>query len=574
LINPNDKSIAALFSPEENRFPTGVLDDSQMYALEKLGMVKDLLCWREICGRAKSIEKLAIKDRGSALRRSQFLIKYLRRNIERLKEMDKSGSDLLQNIKFLPVRLTPPASYTLSWKGGEFHTIEFRSPDELFLLKDVNLIGSSCLIVDDTEQSGCGHMEVLGNVLGFSHRRPSCHQVLQQLEITRESNADDKTNITVCKQVYKHLNDELAKNRDVSVITKLKNTAWLFLHGTFVEYRKIALEWKGYAVPFLYSVPDEYKREFVELLKVTGIKEIFRPCDFLEALDSLQGSKQDSRLTPEDIKLVVTLINELRYQSDDLVKQRVGTIPLPDAQGVLCNSKDLTIPERFQVKYVGNERYIHSDINRNIALKLGAKPLRARRREKYGKTMSMSFGQFEKLTDRIKNILESYPRDVGILKELVQNADDAKATEVQFIYDKRTLPHKRVLQTNANEIQGPALCVYNNKYFSEDDLNGICKLGIGSKRDDPAKTGQYGIGFNAVYHLTDCPSFLSDDNTLCILDPHCEYSPESTQEAPGGRYNNIDHDFKDIFSDTVSGYTLETSVIIFLCKAPLCFDFH
>ena len=555
LINPNDKSIAALFSPEENRFPTGVLDDSQMYALEKLGMVKDLLCWREICGRAKSIEKLAIKDRGSALRRSQFLIKYLRRNIERLKDMeDKSDSHLLQDIKFLPVRLTPPATYTLPWKGAEFHTTEFRSPNDLFLLKDVNLIGSSCLIVDDTDQSGCGRMEVLKSVLGFSHRRPSCQQVLQQLEITRESNADDKTKITVCKRVYKHLNDELAKNRDVSVITKLKNTAWLFLHGKFVENRKIALEWKGYAVPFLYSVPDEYKRAFVELIKVTGIKEMFRPSDFLEALDLLWESKQDSRLMPEDIKLVVTLINELRNQSDNLVKHRVGTIPLPDAQGVLCNSKDLTIPENFHVKYVGNERYIHSDMNRNIALKLGAKPLHARRREKYGNAMSMSFGQFEKLTDRIKNILYSYPRDVGILKELVQNADDANATEIQFIYDKRTLPHERVLQTNANEVQGPALCVYNNKYFSQDDFNGICKLGIGSKQDDPAKTGQYGIGFNAVYHLTDCPSFLSDDNTLCILDPHCEYSPEATPEAPGGRYNNIDDDFKDIFSDTVSGY--------------------
>jgi sacsin len=327
------------------------------------------------------------------------------------------------------------------------------------------------------------------------------------------------------------------------------------------------LEWKGYAVPFLYSVPDEYKQEFVELLKVTGIKEMFTPSDFLEALDSLQGSKQDSRLTPEDIKLVVTLSTGLRNQSDNLVKQRVGTIPLPDAQGVLCNSEDLTIPESFQVRYAGNERYIHPDINQNIALKLGAKQLRARRREKYGESFgqfeklniaygkyAVRFGQFEKLTDRIKSILDSYPRDVGILKELVQNADDAKATEIQFIYDKRTLPHKRVLQNNAKKIQGPALCVYNNKYFSEDDFNGICKLGIGSKRDDPAKTGQYGIGFNAVYHLTDCPSFLSDDNTLCILDPHCEYSPEATPEAPGGRYNKIDHDFKDIFSDTVSGY--------------------
>ena len=133
--------------------------------------------------------------------------------------------------------------------------------------------------------------------------------------------------------------------------------------------------------------------------------------------------------------------------------------------------------------------------------------MRTRRREKYGNALSISFGQFEKLTDRIKNILDTYPCDVGILKELVQNADDAEATEVHFIYDMRTLPHERVLQDNASEIQGPALCVYNNKYFSEEDFDGICKLGIGSKRDDPEKTGsiwnriQRGIPFNGLPKL-------------------------------------------------------------------------
>ena len=556
LINPKAETIAMLYSPEENRFPTGELDDSQLYALEKLGMVKDLLSWQEICGRAKSVEDMAMNDREKALQRSRFLIKYLRCKIESLKEnQGMLGSQLLQDIKFLPVHLIPPASYTLPWKGAEFHTIEFRSPNNLFLLKDVNLIGSSCLIADDTDdQSGCGSLQGLKSVLGFSQRRPSCEQVLQQLEIARDSNANDKVKITVCEQAYKHLNDELSKNPNCSVIEKLKNMAWLFLRGKFVENRKIALGWEGYAVPFLYRVPVKYQRDYQKLLELTGIKKMFTSNDFLEALDSLWKSKQDSYLTPEDIKLVVTLINELKNNFDNSVKHRVGTIPLPDTKRVLSNSEDLTIPESFQVKYEGDESYIHADINRNVALKLGAKPLRARRREKYGNTMSISFGQFEKLTDRIKNILNSYPCDVGILKELVQNADDAKATEIQFIYDKRTLSHERVLQNNATEIQGPALCVYNNKYFSEEDFNGICKLGIGSKQDDPAKTGQYGIGFNAVYHLTDCPSFLSDDKILCILDPHCDYSPEATPDAPGGRYNNIDDDFKDIFSDTVSGY--------------------
>ena len=556
LINPTVELIRVLYSPVEHRFPSEKLDDRQMYALDKLGMIKEL-CWQEISGRAKSIEELAINDREAALQRSRFLIEYLRCNIERLKKSeDESSGHILQDIKFLPARLTPPAFYRLPWKGADFFTTEFRSPNELFLPKRDNiLIGSACLIVDDTEQSGCGSLDPLEHVLGFSQRLPSCPQVLQQLEITRESVAENNLKIDVCKRVYKLLNDEVANNEDV--IAMLESMAWMFIDGEFVENKKIALEWKGDAVPFLHSVPDEYKREFQTLLELTRIKKKFTTIDFLEALDSLREAKKDSSLTPEAIKLVITLINELKYSSDDSVQQRVGTIPLPDTQGLLCDSGDLTIPESFLVKYAGDERYIHSDITQSIAFKLGAKQLRTRRREKYGNSLGMSFGQFEKLTDRIKNILNSYPCDVGILKELVQNADDAKATEVQFIYDKRTLAHERVLQNNANEVQGPALCVYNNKFFSEDDFNGICKLGIGSKQNDPSKTGQYGIGFNAVYHLTDCPSFLSNDDTLCILDPHCKYSPEATQDAPGGRYSNIDNDFKDVFSDTVSGYLVD-----------------
>ena len=554
LINPKIKSIAEMYSPDENRFPIGELDDSQLYELEKLGMVKDL-SWEEICVRAKSIEDLVMNDRRQeALQRSRYLIKYLRCNIERLKEQEGlSDSRPLQSVKFLPVLLTPPKCYTLPWKG-EFPTTEFRSPDDLFLPEDVTLVGSSCLIVDDSEESGCGRLEVINDVLGFSKRRPSCEQVLEQLEITREANGENKIKNTVCKRVYEHLDIELKNNRDYEVIEKLQNMTWLLLEERFVENEKIALEWKGYAVPFLYTVPDEYKRDFPKLLEVTGIKKRFKPGDFLNALDSLRDEKQDSCLTQNDIKLVVTLINELKDTTDTVVKERVGTIPLPDDKGVLCNSEDLTIPENFEVKYLGSERYIHSDLTHQIAWQLGAKRLRTRVRKKYANSMSMSFGQFEKLTDRIKNILESYPCDVGILKELVQNADDAEATEVHFIYDKRTLKHERVLQHNPKEIQGPALCVYNNKYFSEDDFNGICKLGIGSKRDDPEKTGQYGIGFNAVYHLTDCPSFLSNDDTLVILDPHCEYSPEAVPDAPGGRYNNIDDRFEEMFSDTCSGY--------------------
>jgi hypothetical protein len=46
---------------------------------------------------------------------------------------------------------------------------------------------------------------------------------------------------------------------------------------------------------------------------------------------------------------------------------------------------------------------------------------------------SKEFGQHEELITRINRILSGYPCDAGILKELVQNADDAKANEVHIV---------------------------------------------------------------------------------------------------------------------------------------------
>jgi len=39
---------------------------------------------------------------------------------------------------------------------------------------------------------------------------------------------------------------------------------------------------------------------------------------------------------------------------------------------------------------------------------------------------------------RIRAILEQYP-EFSVLNELLQNADDAKATKIQFLFDKRTV---------------------------------------------------------------------------------------------------------------------------------------
>ncbi|KIM76676.1 hypothetical protein PILCRDRAFT_12560 [Piloderma croceum F 1598] len=52
----------------------------------------------------------------------------------------------------------------------------------------------------------------------------------------------------------------------------------------------------------------------------------------------------------------------------------------------------------------------------------------------------MDFGEKLSPTVAISSILSSYPFSVGLLRELLQNSDDAKASKQIFVLDLRTHP--------------------------------------------------------------------------------------------------------------------------------------
>ena len=157
-----------------------------------------------------------------------------------------------------------------------------------------------------------------------------------------------------------------------------------------------------------------------------------------------------------------------------------------------------------------------------------------------------------------------------ILNELLQNADDAEATEICFIKDTRQHPDERVFGDSWKPLQGPALCVYNNKPFTKADIEGIQNLGEGSKGDDPNKTGQYGVGFNVVYHLTDVPSFASSGeeigDVLCVFDPLCKYVPRASPREPGRMFKattKLKGMFPDVFSCYLEGHVSSRNSTMF-----------
>uniref|UniRef100_A0A5B7BLQ3 Sacsin/Nov domain-containing protein n=2 Tax=Davidia involucrata TaxID=16924 RepID=A0A5B7BLQ3_DAVIN len=102
------------------------------------------------------------------------------------------------------------------------------------------------------------------------------------------------------------------------------------------------------------------------------------------------------------------------------------------------------------------------------------------------------FGQKVDLTRRIREVLLNYPEGTTVLKELIQNADDAGATKVCLCLDRRVHDSHSLLSEKLAQWQGPALLAYNNAEFTEDDFVSISRIGGSSKHSQAWKTGRFG----------------------------------------------------------------------------------
>ena len=147
-----------------------------------------------------------------------------------------------------------------------------------------------------------------------------------------------------------------------------------------------------------------------------------------------------------------------------------------------------------------------------------------------------SFYQSEPLIARLRGIIRDYPEGVGIIKELIQNADDAKATRVEITLDWRYHQGKMLPDERMVKLMGPAMLVYNNQVFTDKDFDSIRSLGQSEKAQDLHKTGRFGVGFNAIYHVTDYPSFVSRDRII-FFDPHGAAIPATSRQEPGREWN-------------------------------------
>jgi hypothetical protein len=94
-----------------------------------------------------------------------------------------------------------------------------------------------------------------------------------------------------------------------------------------------------------------------------------------------------------------------------------------------------------------------------------------------------------------------YPDEAHFIYELLQNAEDAEATEVFF----ELSPHSCAFEHNGA------------RHFNERDIRGITGIFNSSKKDNQDKIGKFGVGFKSVFVYTDSPIVYSRDYNFKIL---------------------------------------------------------
>ena len=573
LVNPY-KAAASLFRSEDEKFPFGnektFLNSLLLAKLEHLGMMADDPPWTVFAERAESITVLNQERSEAALKRTKALIDLLKRKLNCGEEISlpEGVFDRLLQAKFLPVS-TKPNEFPLSWKGDDF-----------IREKSKSLVSPKEAFPDSSKYLVCCSEPIVNLFLPFAVKQfllldkqeVTVTHVVTQLDVASSTNvgslnfSEFKEVKEVCSAAYKYLqkamdDKEIGEEQVREIFEKRK---FILTGREFVDTNHIAFRLAVDCSPYLHQLSDDLKIPFCSLMGSAGVKDAFEADDFVSSLEQIMQKFEEATLDTKNLQVAVNLAGQLasllKESKEDAEKipQIQEVIYLPDSQGIMRPACELCMKDCYWLHDEVGVHYVHDMIPHPISKELGVKTRRAEALQNF--TFGIPFGQKEKLTNRLHRILSAYPGEEEILKELLQNADDAEATEICFIKDPRQHQDNYVFEDSWKPLQGPALCVYNNKPFTKADIEGIQNLGEGSKGDDPNKTGQYGVGFNAVYHLTDVPSFASSGeeigNVLCVFDPLCKYVPGANPREPGRMFTKTTQ-LKRMFPDVFSCYIEE-----------------
>ena len=567
LYDPKEPVISQLFDNSEDELP---LREYQQFLpqLRKLG----LITWNMIVENGKIYEQLLLNricsvktlllrnSKELAMKRSFIVVTYL---VDYFTKYDPSY-DFESNVKsqkflFCAGKPTPGYPVGLQWVGLNESKYTLFSPNGLYCRENSLLVGGTGKILSE-RYSMFTSCEEFCNLF----KVPDMMSVINQLNLLIDSEPTS-TFPTSVYAIYDYFNDNLD---EFKVHCDRLNSSWIWVDNKkcFVDVSKFAMyPFCGKQLePFCYAIAQtpqllKYERIFSSY----GVPDDFPEDIMLNVLFRFQSKSKLSSSYLDTVISILDWVHETNKESEELP----DNILLPTDDYQLLPPEKCIFDDRGwsrgchkHTRLVSNYSFTHRRLPLDTATFFKVKLLSQHLLPSINLKYNLA-GPHQSITRRIKEALEDYDQDIDVFKEMIQNAEDAGASQIKFVIDWRNHPTEYLLTREMEAWQGPALLVYNNAVFSDDDFTNICEIAGASKKIDPTKIGRFGIGFCSVYHITDVPSFISR-NFYTLFDPNLLYMQERvTSTNPG-----IQIDFKSSTAENLKEFKDQFT--------PFCGLFH
>ena len=533
LLDPRDPLLDELFA-SQGVFPGAPFDSPQfIVAFKQLGMRGP----SEVTS-SELITCVEMVDESQSPEKARTLLELLKSNQSLL---ERSVIDHMKQKQCIPCRQSPPEFYPSAFEWYGNLSTRLSTPHEILREKKLAVLtcgASKCF----TSQEDESRFSTVYTKIGMNIPSPIISDVMTQLDhcvrYAEDRTGEDVTDIVpMLKEIYSFLMEAWRQDKNTKnlILNRAKVCIW---NGSgFSEPSKMcAVKLPFQLAPYMASIPQS-TIAFADLFEALGVEQNMAAnsnalVDILHEIKKrCDDSKTDVAFQQGQRQLVLQILHHL-HAAGELSEEARARLLVPSQRGEchLIPVDESAYLDRDWLRQSTDDEeidddedftLIHSDISMDLATFLQVRPvsrLLLDSEEFQGFTPA---GQQEPLTMRLWNILKNNYADTAIVNEMIQNAEDAGAQEVRFLIDmrKNEKANLKLFDPEMRSCQGPALWVYNDAVFTDQDFENILRLGGRTKEKDAEKIGKFGTGFNSVYRITDVPSLVSRNCMQCF-DPH------------------------------------------------------